>query len=134
MAMSFFVQFFERKAEDRKARAKGRIQAKHYGEALTEDEVFERSKQQQEERGLKKKVNSRKAKQGVSKPKNTDKTVDENICQGWKDSYVDDDDDNTKEFWVGCDTSGCQRWFHYCCANLRHMPDENEPFICPHCC
>ena len=41
---SFFVQFFERKAEDRKARAKGRIQPKHYGEALTEDEVFERIK------------------------------------------------------------------------------------------
>ena len=82
--------FFERKAENRKARAKGRIQPKHYGEALTEDEVFKRIKQQQEERGLKKKVNSRKAKQGVNKP-NTDKTVDENICQGCGDSYVDDD-------------------------------------------
>ena len=43
----------------------------------------------------------------------------------------DDDDSNIQEFWVGCDR--CPRWFHYWCVNLSHMPESEEPFICPAC-
>jgi hypothetical protein len=44
----------------------------------------------------------------VKQVKKTEDRVDENSCQGCGASYVDDDKDDTKEFWVGCDTSGCK--------------------------
>lgn len=68
----------------------------------------------------------------MRKTKESDILVDENVCQGCGDNYNDDNDD-TKDFWVGCDRPECGRWYHYWCANLREMPEESEPFVCPTC-
>ena len=51
---SYFTKYFEQKAEERKSESKTRIRPKHYGEGLTEDDIFERIKQEQEEREQKK--------------------------------------------------------------------------------
>ena len=44
-------------------KVKTRIRPKHYGEGLTEDDIFERIKQEQEEREQKKQTKGRKIKQ-----------------------------------------------------------------------
>ena len=87
---SYFTKYFEQKAEEKKAKAKTRIRPKHYGEGLTEDDIFERIKQEQEEREQKK-----------IKRKQRDHTkqveqVDKNTYQECKDHY--DEDDNTSDF------------------------------------
>ena len=46
----YFTKYFEQKAEEKKAKAKTRIRPKHYGKALTEDDIFERIKQERDER------------------------------------------------------------------------------------
>ena len=60
---SYFTKYFEQKAEEKKVKAKTRIRPKHYGEGLTEDDIFERIKQEQEEREQKKQTKGRKIKQ-----------------------------------------------------------------------
>ena len=39
------------------------------------------------------------------------------------------DTEKSKECWIGCDERG--RWYHYWCAGLVCMP--NQQWICPAC-
>ena len=59
----YFTKYFEQKAEEKKAKAKTRIRPKHYGEAFTENDIFERIKQEQDAREQRKQTKGRKIKQ-----------------------------------------------------------------------
>lgn len=71
----------------------------HYGEALTEDDVNERLKSSKQ-KGIRQEITEQKSE--ASEEDRRQKQL-----SGMRASYGDDDDD-TKEFWVGCDTSGCK--------------------------
>ena len=79
-------------------------------------------RQEQESTGKKNKTNSKP----VTNPNK--KFVDEEgMCQGCTNSY-DDDKDDIKELSVERDND-CSRWYHYTCAILKEMPEQQEPFI-----
>ena len=92
--------------------------------AATEDEAFDRLREQKAQREAKE-TKKKKQQKGNNtsqqhwQAKSKDAQIEENICQGCGDCY-DDDDTDTQEFWVGCDR--CPRWYHYWCVNLGHMP------------
>ena len=135
-----------------------RIEPRHYGEALTEDEFIERIRQQEEESSLVGREESRaglstgtkergartsserererereraelKAQKQAKKQQRAEKQekqkkkrqrkehCDENVCQGCREHY-DEDEEESKEGWIGCDERGCWRWYHYWCAGL----------------
>ena len=98
---------------------------RHYGEALTEDEVIDRIRQQEEEKKQKRATKQKKGKAAKKKK-------DENICQGC-DGHYDSDDDETQESWIGCDKKGCWRWYHYWCGGELDIPDPKLKWICPAC-
>lgn len=127
---TFFTQFFLEKKEKKTQKCGGRLRPKYYGEALTEDEAFQRLKDRKEQREAKKKPSRKQAEKSKTKRKTDSDHIQENACQGCRDLYENDDPD-TQEFWVGCDS--CPRWYHYWCANLVQMPESEEPFVCPIC-
>ena len=129
--------------------AKGRTKPSHYGEALTEEEVIERIRKQEEEK------KERAAKKGSTRSKGRGRAQargrqtrgrqtrgrqtrgkcgdeDENICQVCRSNY-DDDDEEAQEGWIGCDERGCWRWYHYWCVGHLDMPDPKLRWICPAC-
>ena len=130
---TYFTQFFVEKTSKARHQTGGRLRPKYYGEALTEDEAFDRLRKQKEEREAKKQSRKRQGK-GSKKVQGEPTTqchkISDDVCQGCGDSYEDDDAD-AKQFWVGCDQ--CSRWYHYWCANLLQMPEPEEPFLCPEC-
>ena len=115
-----------------------RAEPRHYGEALTEEEVMECIREQDERRkeraakkgkaGGKKKTHTNGRQAGKGKKTNED----ENICQGCE-GHFDDDDEESQEAWIGCDERGCWRWFHYWCAGQLDVPDPKLKWICPVC-
>jgi len=126
------------------ATKRGRTQPRHYGEALTEEEVLERIREQEEKKKKEKAAKKRSAK-GTGKTKRGraqgrgrqararhEETEDENTCQVCKGHY-DDDDEEAKEGWIGCDERGCWRWYHYWCVGHLDMPDPKLKWICPAC-
>ena len=107
--LSFFAKFFLEKKQDKGG---GRVRPKYCGEALTEDEAFDRlreHKAQREAKETKKKKQQKGNNTSRQQAKSKDAQIEENICQGCGDCYDDDDDDDddddtdTQEFWVGCD-------------------------------
>ena len=130
--------------------AKGRTKPSHYGEALTEEEVIERVRKQEEEkkeRAVKKGSTRRKARgkgqgrgrqargrqtRGRQTGRKCGEDEDENICQVCRGNY-DDDDEEAQEGWIGCDERGCWRWYHYWCVGHLDMPDPKLRWICPAC-
>ena len=94
--------------------AKGRTKPSHYGEALTEEEVIERIRKQEEEK------KERAAKKGSTRKNARDRAQErgrqtggkcgedenESICQVCRGNY-DDDDEEAQEGWIGCDERGC---------------------------
>ena len=134
---TFFAKFFLERKEEKQKKTGGRIRPKYYGEALTEDEAFDRLREQKLQKEAKKSGKKRRQKgsrnrqqQARSEGNDDGDQVEEEVCQVCGDRY-DDDDSDAQEFWVGCDR--CPRWFHYLCVNLPHMPESEEPFICPAC-
>lgn len=131
-----FESLFVKKNEDM-GRKKKRTLPKHYGEALTEDEIWERIKEHEEQRkekaaqkGRKKKVTrSRNGKKNQEKQAGAE---DENTCQSCGGKYEDDDDD-AKEGWIGCDERGCWRWYHYWCVGKLDVLDPKLHWVCPAC-
>ncbi len=126
-------------------RRKGRTEPRHYGEALTEDDVLERIREQEEKK--KEKAAEKAAKKGRRKQKSKPPTKrgkqaagrhravpteDENICQECGGHY-EDDDEESQEAWIGCDERGCWRWYHYWCVGHLDMPDPKLKWICPAC-
>ena len=57
--------------------------------------------------------------------------VDEDICQVCKVRY-DEDDDDDKDGWIGCDGDR-NRWYHYWCAGFKRMPTSRQQFLCQYC-
>ena len=131
----FFGEMFIPKEGDKVAqRKRGRTEPKHYGEALTEEEIMERIREEEEIR--KAKVGKQKTK-GSCKGKGRGKakkkaTEDENVCQGCNGNY-DSDDEEAQESWIGCDEKGCWRWYHYRCGGELDMPDPKLKWTCPAC-
>ena len=106
--------------------AKGRTKPSHYGEALTEEEVIERIRKQEEEKKERaaKKGSTRKNARGRAQERGRQtrgrqtrgrqtggkcgEDEDENICQVCRGNY-DDDGDEAQEGWIGFDEMGCWR-------------------------
>ena len=131
----FFGELFqEKKANNTRLGKRGRVEPRHYGEALTEDEVYERLKREEEAKKRKKaekgKAKTRKKNSGRGKKNYTDE--DENTCQGCGGHY-DSDDEDTQMTWIGCDKRGCWRWYHYGCGGQLDMPDPKLKWFCPSC-
>ncbi len=121
---------------------RGRTEPRHYGEALTSDEVIERIREDEEIK--KRKKEEKKKKTGKGKAKKTTKNSgkgkgkkdsseeDENTCQGCGGHY-DSDDEDTQKTWIGCDNRDCWRWYHFGCGGQLDMPDPKLKWFCPSC-
>ena len=104
--------------------------------AFSDDEACTRITQQEERKRQTKaaKVQRNKGKQPTrrqtSKRVVTEEERDENKCQGCGGKFEEDSDDR-QEDWVGCEL--CWRWYHYDCACLPDLPEEEDPWTCPKC-
>ena len=43
--------------------------------------------------------------------------------QRMRTRHYDDDNEEAKEGWIGCDERGCWQWYHYWCVGHLDMPD-----------
>ena len=135
---SYFGALFAEKNSSDKTRLgkRGRTQPRHYGEALTEEEVFERIKEEEaakkRKKEEKKKTSKGKGKKSTKKSGKEKGSEDENTCQGCGGHY-DSDDEEIQQTWIGCDKRGCWRWYHFGCGGQLDMPDPKLKWFCPSC-
>ena len=54
---------------------------------------------------------------------------DELHCQHCGQKYTEKE----SYLWIGCESHGCWRWWHYTCVHLPCLPADNETWICPVC-
>ena len=126
---------------------KKRVKLHMEGEALSNEEVMEYLRQQEEQK--------KAAKKGRKKSKSRPKQVatqeeqitpeesnvqDELITESVSDEDEDTshcfkcsgayDDSQVKE-WIGCDT--CYRWYHYKCVGFKRLPKVTTRFSCHLC-
>lgn len=128
--VSLLGELFTSNATNVPARTRAMTEPRHYGEALTEEEIASRIREKAEEKERKKQEKA--AKKGKRGRKKKDSNEDENVCQGCHGTY-DDDDEETQEAWIGCDERGCWRWYHYWCGGENDMPDPKLKWVCPAC-
>ena len=135
----FFAKRLQQSQDAPKAKRK-RIQVHVEGEALTNDEVMDLMKKQQEEKEAKKKrtekkgrdkgkqrqkARPRKEPQTAQLPENSDD--DTSHCFKCGGVYLDTEGHE----WVGCDS--CYRWFHFKWTGFKRLPKEAEQFVCHIC-
>lgn len=132
--------------EVRQQQRRKKVQLIHYGEALTNDEVFERLKKEEDEKERKlaekklkaaskaasKKIRSTKQKKSrkkSAKRKSRDIAIpaDEEHCQICGDEFEEGEED----ICLGCDD--CWRWVHCHCAGMEGTPDEDIEWLCSEC-
>ncbi|XP_062511201.1 uncharacterized protein LOC134187101 [Corticium candelabrum] len=109
-----------------------RVDLAYYGEVITSHEAYSRIKAQDErkqQRLAKAKKGKQPARQGKRKTAVTEER-DENKCQGCGGLF-DNDSNERQEDWVGCEH--CWRWYHYDCAGLSELPEDEDPWTCSKC-
>lgn len=133
---AFFVQALRPAEGEKRPRRRKRIELSDLGEVLTSDEVLERLEATEHEKEKKKaEKEAEKArkkaekKSGKKKTKKGTSTADESPsvdvhCGKCGQVYTDAE----SEDWIGCDL--CESWWHYWCAGLSHMLQEEEEWFC----
>lgn len=116
------------------------------GEALSNEEVMEYLRQQEEQ----KKAAKKGRKKSKSRPKQVATqeeqiTPEENVQDELITESVSDEDEDTSHCfkcsgayddsqvkeWIGCDT--CYRWYHYKCVGFKRLPKVTTRFSCHLC-
>ena len=72
---------------------RGRTEPRHYGEALTEEEVIERIREEEEIKKQKREKNTGKGKKTTKRSRKETEKRDENMCQGCGGHYESDDEE-----------------------------------------
>ena len=62
----------------------------------------------------------------------TDDDNDHAECEVCGGTYEDDSEEK-KKAWIGCDRTGCDRWFHYWCVGFKRKPSTRCKFLCYVC-
>ena len=118
-----------------KVRRRRRVELSDLGEVLTSDEVVERLELAEAEKAKKKaeKEKTKAARKGKGKKGKKGTTassevsgehIDETTCSKCEQVYTEEE----AEDWIGCDE--CDTWWHYWCAGLDRMLEENEEWLC----
>ena len=114
----------ERK-EERERKQRERLETRLRKQAEKEERTRQQAEKKEErarQKGAKKAAKGKKDRQQQTKGQQDVQEQSENICQGCGGHYEDDDED-AKEGWIGCDEHGCWRWYHYWSAGHLHLPD-----------
>ena len=120
---SYFATFIQPKQTEKQKARRRRIKTNNYGEALTNDEAFERLQEQDRQKSTRKK----KATKKQPSAKKTTIPKDEEHCQICGDEFEDGEEGDC----IGCDE--CWRWVHYYCAGFESIPESETPWACDQC-
>ena len=126
-----------------------RVKLHAEGEALTNDEVMDYLRQQEEKKEVKKKGRKRTQKEPITQkkqiqlPSSENEDNDEEVHDDEEKEVNEDEDtnhcfkcsgvyiDGEEREWVGCDN--CYRWYHYKCVGFKRLPRKTKKFVCHLC-
>lgn len=111
------------KREERERRQRERAQKQGEKQQKAQEQA-----KKKEERARQRAEKQEKQKQKKKRQRKED--CNDNVCQGCGGHY-DEDEEESKEGWIGCDERGCWRLYHYWCAGLVNMPALDQQRICP---
>ena len=126
---AYFVRALKPCNESRVRRRRRRVELADIGEVITEDEVVERLQKADAEKAAKK---ASKRGKGTKNKGTTKKSTSHSAasndtsvsCGGCGQVYTEQEMDS----WIGCDI--CESWWHYWCAGLDSMLQEEEQWFC----